>query len=139
MRERVERFCYTKKDFVLNWYSGSGAGGQHRNKHMNCLRLTHIPSGITVQAADARDRVTNQRVAFERLKPKLLKWIREQLDDKLPPRVEETVRTYHFADNRITDHASGLKMAASELDKRFGDLVDARLNALVAQRSRQEV
>jgi protein subunit release factor A len=71
MRERIEQYCYTRKDFTLDWYSGSGAGGQHRNKHQNCLRLTHIPSGITVTAADGRDRPANLRRAFDRLRPKL--------------------------------------------------------------------
>lgn len=63
-RERIEEYCYTRKDFEFNWYSGSGAGGQHRNKHQNCLRLKHIPSGIVVTAADGRDRPGNIRRAF---------------------------------------------------------------------------
>lgn len=132
MRERLEQFCYTKKDFVLDWFSGTGKGGQHRNKHQNCLRLTHIPSGITVKAADARDRVTNQRVAFERLKPKLEVWIQAQIGETKVYRSDETIRTYHEADNRVTDHASGVKIAYSELDKKFGVLIDARLMAQAA-------
>lgn len=129
MREKLEKFCYTKKDFKLDWYSGTGAGGQHRNKHQNCLRLTHIPSGITVTAADNRDRVSNQRTAFERLRPKLLSWVQDQLrGDSVPEsaRSDEIIRTYHEADNRVKDHASGLTMAWTELDKKFGDLVEAR-------------
>jgi len=94
-RERIPEFCYTKKDFRLDWYSGSGAGGQHRNKHQNCLRLTHIPSGITVTAAEGRDRPGNQRKAFERLRPKLEAWIRAQIGEKTYPRSDEVVRTYH--------------------------------------------
>jgi len=31
-------------DFKVEWYSGTGAGGQHRNKHQNSVRLTHIPN-----------------------------------------------------------------------------------------------
>ena len=50
-------FQATKKDFKLDWFSGSGAGGQHRNKHQNCLRLTHIPSGITVTSQTLQPRV----------------------------------------------------------------------------------
>lgn len=126
MRERIPEYCYTRKDFVFDWYSGSGAGGQHRNKHKNCLRLTHIPSGITVTAADGRDRPTNQRIAFERLKPKLTAWIKAQIGETHYPRSNEVLRTYHHADNRVVDHASEMQIAWSELDKRFGELITAR-------------
>ncbi len=37
-----------EKDLKIEWYSGTGAGGQHRNKHQNSCRITHIPSGIVV-------------------------------------------------------------------------------------------
>ncbi len=30
----------SKTDFGLDWFSGSGAGGQYRNKHRNCCRIT---------------------------------------------------------------------------------------------------
>ena len=129
MTSRLEQFCYTKKDFTLDWYSGTGKGGQHRNKHQNCLRLTHKPSGITVISADSRDRRSNLRVAMERMKDRLKPWIMVQLDDK-PPRVTETIRTYNEAKNRVKDHASGEKILYGELDKRFGDLIDARRHTL---------
>ena len=29
-------FSVTKKDFSITWFSGTGAGGQYRNKHQNC-------------------------------------------------------------------------------------------------------
>ena len=135
VRERIPEFSYTRKDFVLDWYSGSGAGGQHRNKHQNCLRLTHIPSGITVTAADGRDRPANQRVAFERLRPKLEAWVRAQIGERTYPRSNEIVRTYHEPDNRVTDHASSEQIAWSELDKRLGDLIEAR--AKVGQSSKR--
>lgn len=126
MREKLHEYCYTRKDFRLDWYSGSGAGGQHRNKHQNCLRLTHIPSGITVQSAEHRDRSSNLRKAFQRLKPKLERWIRAQMGEQSYPRNYEVVRSYNIPDNRVFDHASGKEMAWTELDKRFGDMIEAR-------------
>lgn len=45
----------------LDFFSGSGPGGQHRNKSQNCVRATHIPSGITVSAT--RQRSKNQNIA----------------------------------------------------------------------------
>lgn len=128
-KERLTAYSYSRKDFVLDWYSGSGAGGQHRNKHQNCLRLTHIPSGITVTAADGRDRPSNQRTAFERLRPKLEAWIRAQIGATEYPRSDEVIRTYHEVDNRVVDHASGETIAWSELDKQFGAMIEARARA----------
>lgn len=128
-RVHVPEYSYTRKDFVLDWYSGTGKGGQHRNKHQNCLRLTHIPSGLKSSAADARDRPTNLRNAFARLKPKLEGWVRGQIGETVYPRSNEVVRTYHEVDNRVLDHASGEQMAWSELEKRFGDMVEARVRA----------
>lgn len=106
-RELLPKFSYTKKDFVLDWFSGTGKGGQKRNKTQACLRLTHIPSGITVTAQTERDRSSNQRNAFEQIRPKLEAWIRSQIGETTYPRSNELVRTYHEVDNRVLDHASG--------------------------------
>jgi len=60
-------FSVTKKDFVINWFSGTGAGGQHRNKHQNCCRLVHPESGATATGQNSRSREDNLRDAFKKL------------------------------------------------------------------------
>ena len=60
-------FRLTKDDFTFSWFSGTGKGGSNRNKHQNCLRLTHEESGATGIGQDERDRLQNQKIAFERL------------------------------------------------------------------------
>jgi len=45
---RVEE--YKDSDFKIEWYSGTGAGGQHRNKHQNSCRITYLPTGQTATA-----------------------------------------------------------------------------------------
>ncbi|RST21603.1 hypothetical protein EF908_21140, partial [Streptomyces sp. WAC04770] len=96
----------TKKDFKYNWFSGSGAGGQRRNKVQCCLRLTHIESGITVTAQTHADRPSNERTAMEKIIPRIKSFYHPEVQ-KERFKSTETIRTYHEPDNRVKDHASG--------------------------------
>ncbi len=60
-------FSLTKKDFKVTWYSGKGAGGQHRNKHQNCCRISHEPSKAVGRGTESRSRQQNQKMAVKRL------------------------------------------------------------------------
>ncbi len=84
---------YTKKDFKLEWFSGSGAGGQHRNKHANCCRITHIESGLKAQSTSHKSRSANQKAAFMTLVSKLLA---AQEPENERNHSQNIVRTYHF-------------------------------------------
>lgn len=57
----------------LSWefFKASGPGGQHRNKTETGVRLTHLPSGITVTATERRSRERNRSQALERLMERL--------------------------------------------------------------------
>lgn len=106
---------WTKTDFKLDWFSGTGAGGQHRNKHQNCLRLTHIESGITVVAQNHRERKRNIEDALNRIAPML---VEHYFPKKRRDRVltDEVVRTYNEVTNRVVDHSSGFKSSWDNLD-----------------------
>jgi peptide chain release factor 1 len=60
----------SENDFEISWYSGSGAGGQHRNKHMNSARITHIPTGL-VRQAQTRSRENSLQAAMTALHTEL--------------------------------------------------------------------
>ncbi len=60
-------FSITKKDFDISFFSGSGAGGQHRNKHQNCVRMRHPESGASSTGQDGKSRDQNIKKAFSRL------------------------------------------------------------------------
>lgn len=116
----------TKKDFTLEWYSGEGKGGQHRNKHENCCRITHISTGISAIGTASKSRVSNQKAAFNHLAARLL----DHYGDGPKARGEdgERVRTYHEPRNEVLDHASGLSMRYSEVvgKNNIGPMIKAR-------------
>ena len=116
----------TKKDFRVEWFSGTGAGGQYRNKHQNCCRITHIGSGLSAIATD-RERTSNQRKAFQELAKRLL----EELSSKIPI-VKEVIRNYNKERNEVHDKASGLKMPYVEVvEKNFLEpMIKARQEAI---------
>lgn len=99
------RFVLNKKDLRYDWFSGTGAGGQHRNKHMNCLRLTHTVSGITVTAKNYRSRVSNELDAMARLTI-LVKSFYHPVAQKERFRAKEKIRSYREPDDIVRDHAS---------------------------------
>jgi len=60
-------FSVTKKDLEISYFSGSGAGGQHRNKSKNCVRIKHSDSRVVVIGTEQRSRAQNKKTAFKRL------------------------------------------------------------------------
>lgn len=120
-----------RKDFTIEWYSGTGKGGQHRNKHQNCCRIVHNETGIKAQGSSSRDRVTNQRDAFKVLVSRLLAHY-EQLDANKPDISHEVIRNYHGERNEVLDKASGLRRPYKDvvLDGDLSEMIKARHEAL---------
>lgn len=106
-----------KSDIKIEWYSGTGAGGQHRNKHQNSCRLTHIPTGVIV-TSQCRSRENSLDEAMNELISRL------QRETQYKTLVEESNtrkalvgsgmrgdkrRTYRFQDDIVVDDISGIK------------------------------
>ena len=64
MKNRELLFSVTRKDFDITWFSGTGNGGQYRNKHQNCCRIVHRESGAIGIGQSQRERPANQKEAF---------------------------------------------------------------------------
>jgi len=62
-----------KKQVVIETYRSRGPGGQRKNKVETAVRLKHLPSGITVTATEHRSQIENRKLAFERLRERLIK------------------------------------------------------------------
>jgi protein subunit release factor B len=62
-----------QRQVIIETYRSRGPGGQRKNKVETAVRLTHLPSGIKVAATEQRSQSDNRRVAFERLRERLIK------------------------------------------------------------------
>jgi protein subunit release factor A len=104
-RELIYRI--RRDDFRIDYFSGTGAGGQYRNKHQNCVRLTHLESGIVTRGQEQRSREQNLRDAFGKMAKVLVaRFLGDQRRARWPSN-PEIIRTYHEPDNRVKCHASG--------------------------------
>ena len=76
MREKV--LSVTANDSRWEYFRGTGAGGQKRNKTSNCVRCTHEPSGAVGEARDSRSQRDNRESAFRRMceSKKMQTWLR---------------------------------------------------------------
>jgi protein subunit release factor B len=84
-----------KKQVVIETYRSSGPGGQRKNKTETSVRLTHLPSGITAIATEHRSQAQNRKLAFERLRERILRLNRprkRRVPTSVPLRVIERKR-----------------------------------------------
>lgn len=76
MKNKQLLFSLSKKDFKLEFFRGSGNGGQNRNKVETGVRIYHPDSGAVAQSCEQRTQYQNKKTAFERLvkTPEFQKW-----------------------------------------------------------------
>lgn len=104
-----------RKDLAWDWHSGTGPGGQNKNKTKNALRLTHRPTGITV-SDQRRDRHETEAAALSELQARVAQAWRVEAQGKQAQERRSAVgsgakadkrRTYRERDDAVSDHASG--------------------------------
>ncbi|HSX47450.1 MAG TPA: peptide chain release factor 2, partial [Patescibacteria group bacterium] len=71
------------KDIKIDVFRSGGRGGQSVNTTDSAVRLTHLPTGITINIQNERSQLQNRQTAMSILKSKLAALILEQHKDHL--------------------------------------------------------
>ena len=120
-----------QNELKVEWYSGTGAGGQHRNKHQNSCRITHLPSGI-VATAQCRSRQNSYNEAMAALQQRLDTAVKNSYNNNIASDRKrqvgtgmrgDKIRTYRFQDDRVQDHLTGKGATCSTILKGNIDLL----------------
>src|SRR5437764_10146485 len=125
-------------DLRIDVYRSSGPGGQSVNTTDSAVRITHVPTGIVVSCQNEKSQLQNKESAMRILRARLLAAAQEAADAQASAARKsqvrtvdrsERVRTYNFAENRISDHRVNFK--AYNLDQVLDGDLDAVVQALV--------
>ena len=83
MREKV--LSVTANDCRWEYFRGTGAGGQKRNKTSNACRCTHDPSGAVGTCEEYRSQFQNKTTAFRRMAEtkEFMAWWKLEVSKKL--------------------------------------------------------
>ncbi|HEC04691.1 MAG TPA: peptide chain release factor 1 [Thiothrix sp.] len=106
-------------DLRVDTFRASGAGGQHVNKTDSAVRLTHLPTGVSVECQDGRSQHKNKAQAMSLLQSRLYEAEQEkQHSEQAETRKglvgsgdrSERIRTYNYPQGRVTDHRINLTL-----------------------------
>jgi len=114
-------------------FRGRGPGGQKRNKTSNTMRLTHVPTGISVIAGESRSQAENKLRAIRRLKMKLALEFRRAIEprDWEPPPWVDQIRTRPAKD---APPGAGMRLQISHRHPLYFHLVGLVLDLLDSRR-----
>jgi protein subunit release factor A len=103
-------------DCRVDTFRVSGAGGQHRDKTSNGVRVTHLPSGARGESREERSQLQNKKIAFRRMAESVAyqTWALRDSIDLPEAHTNERIRTYNLIDQRVTDHRT--KHQSSNVD-----------------------
>ena len=108
----ISKTIINTEDLKIEPFKSSGKGGQHRNKTESAIRVTHIPTGITIVAQNERSQHQNKEQALKVIKAKIIDIeIKKQEIEICKERKKQVgsaernlkIRTYDFKNHKVID------------------------------------
>ena len=105
------------EDLRIDVFRSQGPGGQSVNTTDSAVRVTHIPSNISVASQQEKSQHRNKEIAMRILRSRILEIKQqEEMEKHAQERKKqvgtgersERIRTYNYPQNRVTDHRYGI-------------------------------
>ncbi len=128
-------------DLRIDVFRAGGPGGQSVNTTDSAVRITHIPSGISVSQQDEKSQHKNKAKGMKILRARLYELERSRIDQERSKDRKnkigsgdrsERIRTYNFPQGRITDHRINLTLHKLE-EFLEGEAFDEMIESLTLQ------
>ena len=128
-----------ESDLRIDVFRAGGPGGQSVNTTDSAVRITHLPTGISVSQQDEKSQHKNKSKGMKILRARLYELERSRIEkERSQDRKSkigtgdrsERIRTYNFPQGRVTDHRINLTLHKLKefLD---GEVFDEMIEALI--------
>ncbi len=139
-------FQLDMNDIRVDTFCSSGPGGQGVNTTYSAVRVTHIPTGLSVACQTNRSQHENKAAALQLLTTRLYdQLVREKEEAEGATRQSligkgdrsEKIRTYNYPQNRVTDHRIGFTI--NRLDAVIEGKLDLVIQELIAEDQKRKL
>ena len=128
-------------DLRIDVFRAGGPGGQSVNTTDSAVRITHIPTGLSVSQQDEKSQHKNKAKGMKILRARLYELERLRIDQERSQDRKnkigtgdrsERIRTYNFPQGRVTDHRINLTLHKLE-EFLEGEAFDEMIESLTLQ------
>ncbi len=134
-------------DLRIDVFRAGGPGGQSVNTTDSAVRITHIPTGLSVSQQDEKSQHKNKAKGMKILRSRLYELERSRLEkERSQDRKSkigtgdrsERIRTYNFPQGRVTDHRINLTLHKLE-EFLEGEAFDEMIETLTLQAQEEKL